>query len=195
MKNLNKSLERFTFQRDRFLNRQAGEGKTPENNETVKVMAEYFDNTDLDRAIKEADPAWREDNMEYDLRSTEWICDKAKESRVYAQHLYAAMCNREFQRNDMIPILKDQKWSCTWRYAGGIVADMREQGDYIDWYCTGIRSDQEIFHEDFITLSEEQQIYIKETHAYVSESVVTDEIQADLKKLGWLTLDSSDDGL
>ena len=195
MKNLNKSPERFTFQRDRFLNRQAGEGKTPENNETVKVMAEYFDNTDLDRAIKEADPAWREDNMEYDLRSTEWICDKAKESRVYAQHLYAAMCNREFQRNDMIPILKDQKWSCTWRYAGGIVADMREQGDYIDWYCTGIQSDQEIFHEDFITLTEEQQIYIKETHAYVSESVVTDEIQADLKKLGWLTLDSSDDGV
>ena len=188
---LNKSPERFTFQRDRYLERKADEGKTPVNNENVKAMMEYFDDMDLDRQIKEADPEWCENNMEYDLRSTEWICDKVKDSRVYAQHLYAAMCNRHFQRNDMMPILKDLKWSCSWRYAGGIVADMRQQGDYIDWYCSGIATG----HTDdvsFDSLTEEQQIYRKESEAFVNEGIVTDEIRADLKRLGWLVLDDDE---
>jgi hypothetical protein len=29
-------------------------------------------------------------------------------------------------------------YSCSWRYAGGLVADLREQGeDYLDFYCSG----------------------------------------------------------
>jgi hypothetical protein len=32
-------------------------------------------------------------------------------------------------------------WSCSWRYAGGLVADMREQGEnYLDFYCSGYES-------------------------------------------------------
>mgnify|MGYP003705677079 CR=1 FL=1 len=30
---------------------------------------------------------------------TDWILEKVRESDVYAQHLYAAMCNNEFQKN------------------------------------------------------------------------------------------------
>ena len=112
--------------------------------------------------IQEQDPAWRDNNLEWDLRSTAWICEKVKNSAAYAQNLYAAMCNNEFQRRDVVPILKNQTWSCTWRYAGGIVADMREGGDYMDYYCSGIHGD-----------------------GYVSESVVTDQIREDLLELGW----------
>jgi hypothetical protein len=116
--------------------------------------------------------------MEYDLRSTKWICDKAKASKVYAQNLYAAMCNMQFIKLDVMPILKDQRWSCSWRHAGGIVADMREQGDYIDWYCSGINPSYD--EEDAIK-------------GYVPEATVTDEIKEDLKKLGWTPVEWDED--
>ena len=138
-------------------------------------------------------PEWQKDNMEYDLRSTEWICDKVKESQVYSQNLYAAICNNDFQKLDVIPILKDQRWSASWRSAGGIIANMREEGDYIDWYCSGIRNNDEISPEEFNNLTEEQQIHYKETQAFVPESVVTDEIHEDLKKLGWIVVDQNNE--
>ena len=85
-----------------------------------------------------ANPEWQKNNLEYDLRSTKWICDKAKASESYAQNIYAAMCNQSWQRNDVWPLLKGETYSCSWRYAGGIIADMREEGDYMDWYCSGM---------------------------------------------------------
>ena len=120
--------------------------------------------------------------MEYDLRSTKWICDKAKASDSYAQNLYAAMCNMQFIKLDTMPILKNQRWSCSWRHAGGIVADMRQQGDYIDWYCSGIRNDG--YQDDLDSI---------QTPQYVSEGLVTDEIRADLNKLGWAPVPWEDD--
>lgn len=122
----------------------------------------------------EQDPAWSENNLEYDLRSTDWMLEKVRSSDVYAQCLYAALCNNEFRRNDTWPILTDQRWSCTWRYAGGIIADMQQKGDYIDWYCSGIRG----------TDSEDEKL-----KGYVPESHVTDEIRADLFRLGWSVIE------
>jgi hypothetical protein len=127
-------------------------------------------------------PEWQKDNMEYDLRSTKWICDKAKASDAYAQNLYAAMCNMQFQKLDVMPILKDQRWSASWRHAGGIVADMCEDGDYIDWYCSGIRNDGYQDELDSVTPGQ-----------YVPEGVVTNEIREDLKKLGWVPVPWDDD--
>jgi hypothetical protein len=108
-----------------------------------------------------------DNSLEYHLRTTEWILQKARASEVYSQNLYAAMCNNQFLRLETIPILKDEYWSCSWRYAGGIIADMRQEGDYIDWYCSGIRNSDE------------------EPDDFVAESVVTSEIYEDLLKLGW----------
>ena len=124
------------------------------------------------------DPEWQKNNLEYDLRSTKWICDRAKSTKTYAQNLYAAMCNQDWQRNDVWPLLKGETWSCSWRYAGGIVADMREEGDYIDWYCSGIQGEPDA---DWVDLG------------HVSEGTVTDQIREDLFRLGWIPKERDDD--
>lgn len=127
-------------------------------------------------AVKFEDPKSRENSMEYDLLTTDWILEKVRASDTYAQNLYAAMCNNDFQKLEVIPILKDQTWACSWRYAGGIVADMQQKGDYIDWYCSGIGNGLGNGDADG-------------SKGYVSESVITDEIREDLKRLGWIEAD------
>lgn len=134
------------------------------------------------------DPEWCKNNLEYDLRSTDWIVNKVQTSDIYAQNLYAAMCNREFTKNEVWPLLTEKRWSCSWRYAGGIIAHMREKGDYIDWYCSGIRNDWS--DEEFCNASkEDQEEYLRMKNQYVAESEVTYEIREDLLKLGWVVID------
>lgn len=98
-----------------------------------------------------------------DIYRAQWILDKLQND-VYAQNLYAAFCNMQWQKSEVMPILKDELWSVSWRTSGGIIADFRNRGeDYMDWYCSGMADDD----------------------AYVAEGFVTDEIKEDLKKLGW----------
>ena len=186
---MNKSPERHSFRIGNLIKR-AEQGDTTV--EHAQEMIEYYKSWEQQKLELEETDEWKENNMEHDLRNTSWICDKVKSDDVYAQNLYAAMCNNEFQRNDMMPILKDQKWSCSWRSSGGIVADMQEKGDYIDWYCSGIKNTAPIEQSEWDDLTLEQQQRYKETEAYVSESVVTDEIRSDLKKLGWLVLNNKE---
>ena len=120
--------------------------------------------------------------MEYDLRSTDWILEKVRASESYAQNLYAAICNNDFQKLAVIPILKDQRWHASWRHAGGIIADMREEGDYIDWYCSGIGNDDKGYG-----------LNGARGNSYVPEKTVTDEIRADLQQLGWIVVDTNDE--
>ena len=127
------------------------------------------------------DPKSRENNMEWDLVTTDWILAKTRASETYAQNLYAAMCNNGFIKMEVIPILKGEEWSCSWRYAGGIIADMREQGDYIDWYCSGIGNDETGYGLDHRPANE-----------YVSEGCITDEIRQDLQRLGWAVAPGGD---
>lgn len=128
------------------------------------TMLDLFKTWDQLKLEREQDPEWQKNNLEYDLRNTDWILNKVRESDAYAQNLYAAMCNTDFIKNAIWPILQEDTWHCSWRYAGGIIAEMREQGDYMDWYCSGIGSEKND----------------------VGEGVVTDEIREDLLKLGWL---------
>jgi hypothetical protein len=181
---ISSSPDRNTFQLENYVKRQEEAGKLP--------APEYLEMFKTWREQDEAnivDPEWQKDNMEYDLRSTQWIIDKVKGDEVYAQHLYAAMCNNDFTKNDVIPILTEKRWSCSWRHAGGIVADMKEEGDYIDYYCSGIRDSKILDDDEFRALTKEQQEYYIQGKAFVPESVVTDEIRQDLLKLGWIVLD------
>lgn len=156
--------------------------------EKAQEMIDFYKSWEEQRREMEATDEWKKDNMEYDLRSTKWICDKAKANESYAQNLYAAMCNNDFVKNDVWPILTDKRWSASWRSAGGIVANMVEQGDYIDWYCSGISGD--IGDEEYINMTKEQQErYIYYKTYFVAESVVTDEIREDLLKLGWIVIE------
>ncbi len=103
-------------------------------------------------------------DLEQDLHRSPVVLEKIKKDR-YAQNLYAAMCNMQWQRAEVWPILTDEVWSCSWRYSGGIVAELRGEGDYLSWYCSGIGAEAEL--------------------GYVTEGEVTDEIRADLASLGW----------
>jgi hypothetical protein len=158
---ISRSKQRGTFQKEAYIKHKEEAGEEPS-----QEHLDMFISFEQRQFELEQDPEWAENNLEYDLRSTDWILEKARNSDVYAQNLYAAMCNNEFQRRDVLPILKDQTCSYSWRYAGGIIADMRQEGDYIDWYCSGIGSKE--INKDF-----------------VPESVVTEEIEQDLLKLGW----------
>ena len=189
MNKLAASPDRNTFQQERYLERQAKKGLTPENDEDTRAMAEYYQSWNDEKAAKEADPQWKKDNLEWDLRSTEWITDKARRSESYAQNIYAALCNTEWQRKDVWPILTGQRWSCSWRYAGGIVADMRGQGDYIDWYCSGIRDIGVYAPDNGKELTEEQKARVEIVNKFVGEGHVTDEVRQDLDRLGWHCVD------
>jgi hypothetical protein len=176
MTKISQSPERHTFQLEVARRRAAETGKeVPQHWLDNMASAREHDQANL------ADPAWAEYNLEYDLRTTDWILDKVRASDNYAQNLYAAMCNNDFQRLEVYPILVNQVWSASWRHAGGIIADMQEKGDYIDWYCSGIRNDG--YQEDLDTIAPD---------SYVSEGVVTDEIESDLQRLGWRVITSEE---
>lgn len=162
------------------------------SDESAQQMLEYYLDSKNRRLEQMADPEWQANNLEFDLLTTDWILAKARSTDHYAQNLYAAMCNNEFQRNDVWPILSEKRWSCSWRYAGGIIADMLQKGDYIDWYCSGILGG--VDDNEFIAMdkdSQERYLYVKNN--YVSESVVTDEVRADLLKLGWLVINEDNE--
>ena len=185
MNSVNSSPERGSFRIESELKRVEEGKKTPEE---AQEMIDLFQSWEEQRRELERTDEWKAYNMEYDLRSTKWICDKAKASDVYAQNLYAAMCNNEFVKNDVWPLLLDNRWSCSWRSSGGIVANMIEEGDYINWYCTGITNS--VSDEEFYEMTKEQQErYLHYKNAFVPESHVTNEIRKDLLKLGWIVLD------
>ncbi len=178
---ISKSPDRHTFQKQGYVERQTEKGE-PVNEDYLDWFEKIIDS----HKHKFDDPESRKNSMEYDLLTTPWILEKVRSSDSYAQNLYAAMCNMQFVRKELFPFLRQDPdkdlWSASWRYAGGIVADMRQEGDYIDWYCSGIRNDG--YQDDLDTITPGQ---------YVSEGVITEEIEADLLRLGWIPVPWKDD--
>ncbi len=169
---VSKSPDRHTYQKTGYIARQK-EKDEPINQEYLNM----FDNILNEYKHRFDDPNNCKNNMEYDLLTTDWILEKVRNSDSYAQNLYAAICNNEFQKLDVVPILKNQTWSASWRSAGGIVADMQQKGDYMDWYCSGLHGSADYQDE--------------RTKGYVAESQVTEEIKDDLKKLGWRVIEEN----
>jgi len=107
-------------------------------------------------------------NLERDIRSAEWIINKVRDQEIYAQNLYAALCNNNFAPKDMWAILKNLTWNCTWSYAADMIADIRQDDSYIHWYCSGTG----FAGTDFA--------------GFVEESYVTDEIVSNFNDIGWI---------
>jgi len=177
MTKINSSPDRHTFQVDNAKSRAEEAGT-----KVSEHYLEFWKTAKEQDAANLEDPDWQKDNMEYDLRSTKWICDKVKASDSYAQNLYAAMSNMQFVKNEIWPLLKDHRWSASWRHAGGIVADMREEGDYIDWYCSGIGGMMGGGSESSPAI----EAALLARKKYVPEGTITDEIREDLFQLGWI---------
>ena len=177
MSKISKSPERHTFQKEGYVRRQEEKGEPINEN-----YLDFFQKIIEDDKHKFDDPQSRINNMEYDLLTTDWILEKVRSNDAYAQNLYAAMCNNGFIRLEIIPVLKGEEWGCSWRYAGGIVADMQQKGDYIDWYCSGIRD---------VSIDEEEN-KAWDGRGYVPEGRITDEIRTDLQRLGWAVAPGGD---
>jgi hypothetical protein len=107
-------------------------------------------------------------NLERDIRKTEWIVTKVRGREIYAQNLYAALCNNAYVPKDVWGILSNITWDCNWRYAADLISEIRQDESYIDWYCSGTGF-QGI---DFA--------------GFVEESYVTEEIETDFNTIGWL---------
>ena len=107
-------------------------------------------------------------NLERDIRKTDWLTKKVRYTEVYAQNLYAALCNNRFQPKDVWGILTNLTWATTWREAAVLISDIREREDYNVWYNSGTG----FKGIDFV--------------GFVEESYVTEEIENDLNQIGWL---------
>ena len=177
---MKRSAQHHSLQRLRYIQRCEQRNEQPRQD-----YLDLFDSMQQQDHNREHDPEWCKDNLEYDLRSADWICAKARASQSYAQNVYAALCNQTWQRNEVWPLLQNKTWSCSWRYAGGIVADMCGKGDYMDWYCSGIGG--------VVGGGSEYDPEVEKARlarqGFVSESVVTDEVREDLFKLGWIVVD------
>ncbi len=176
MKNLSTSSKRNCHTYDR-LRKTFEDGKI--SSDEYELHVNIYKKLDEDINYKELSPEFKEYNLEYDLRTTDWILHKVRTSENYAQNIYAALCNNDFYKvmfedtpENILEILKGKPklWHCSWRYAGGIVSNMREQGDYMDWYCSGIRDPED-------------------DSGYVSEGVITSEVQGDFAILGWKSVE------
>ena len=133
--------------------------------------------------------------MKYDLvediyRDDE-VLNKIRTRDDYAQNLYAAWCNMQWCKKELWPTLRQDPdkdlWSASWRGAGGIIAQFRKEGDYMDWYCSGMGG--------VSTYNlEEGEAYMSKMK-YVPEGTITDEIATDLDRLGWFPVPYDDDGI
>jgi hypothetical protein len=173
MTQLSSSPDRGSFGIEGLRRRSREKGLDPDTDPHVLEMTQYYQHSMAMTRLREQNADFKEQNLEYDLRSTDWILDRVRTNDVYAQNLYAALCNNDFVSTELFPFLKGQRWHCSWRYAGGIIADMQERGDYVDWYCSGIQQDYDTTRPT----------------GTVSESIVTDEIREDLLRLGWVVVD------
>jgi hypothetical protein len=118
-------------------------------------------------------------DLETDIKANQYILTRVREDQAYAQNLYAALCNTDWQHQDVWTKLKNTTWSCSWRYAGNIIADLREEGDYMDWYCSGMG----IWKEKDGTAIAGAEL------CYVAEGMITHEIRKDLAQIGWQLVD------
>ena len=133
---------------DRYSFYQQCDKKSLESGKMSQEIYDQYQEYWQQGKAKDAIPPTDLPDLEYELRTSDYIYSKCVASEEYCRDLYAALCNNDF--------LKEEK-ECgySWRRVGGIIANILEKGDYIDWYCSG------------------------------NEGNISEEIRSDLSKLGW----------
>ena len=96
--------------------------------------------------------------LERDLGASARIRALAQ-SDLLAALLYGALCNTQWKHT-----ASGAEWSCSWRSAGGIVASLRGEGDYLDWYCS------------------------------TGEGLVDEQVLAEIRALGWELVEAEPTG-
>lgn len=119
--------------------------------------------------IRESVREYAQYDLERDLKESKFILEKCM-NFDYCKKLYAALCNNRFVKNDLICMLKDEYWSCSWRYAGALVSELRGCGDYMDYYC---------------------QSYLSEDNDFLAEGMIDPEIRIDIQNLNWLIIEEN----
>ncbi len=126
-----------------------------------------------------------------DIYRDDEVLNKIRTRDDYAQNLYAAWCNMQWCPKELWPTLRQDPdkdlWTASWRGAGGIISRFRKQGDYMDWYCSGMGG---VATYDL----KEGDAYMARMK-YVPEGTITDEIATDLDRLGWFPVPYDDDGV
>lgn len=102
---------------------------------------------DLPLAVAESKPG--QPDLDRDLGLSPRIRGLTR-SDLFAMLLYGALCNTTWRHKVMGTL-----WHCSWRHAGGVVAGLRCEGNYLDWYCSG------------------------------GEGLVDDQVLAEIEALGW----------
>lgn len=92
-------------------------------------------------------------NLFRDIMGSTIIKDKMLASKSYCKKFYAAMCN-----TDVYKVGSTGEYGYSWRSAGGLIADILGEGDYLDWYCSG------------------------------NEGYVDEEVADDLNDIGWIAI-------
>ncbi|MGI9450203.1 MAG: hypothetical protein ACR2QH_06155 [Geminicoccaceae bacterium] len=92
------------------------------------VVVRFIDDSTADIASEAKETA---PDLGRDMTGSERLRELAR-SELFAGLLYAALCNTTWRH-----VASDQVWHCSWRYAGKLVAGLRGEGSYLDWYCWG----------------------------------------------------------
>lgn len=110
----------------------------------------FVDEPDADLSLGPAEcgKADRPD-LERDLARSRRIRDLVR-SELFATLLYGSLCNTTWRHRESGAL-----WGRSWRHAGGIVAELRCEGSYLDWYCS------------------------------MGEGLVDDQVLAEIETLGW----------
>jgi len=68
-------------------------------------------------------------NFEEDLQNLFEVRMKGSDS--FCSEVWCSLSNIIWKNED------GSEFSATFRYAGGLIASIIEEGDYMDWYCSG----------------------------------------------------------
>lgn len=99
-----------------------------------EIRQEYMNEAEkqVDFVEDDTDHVSDKPNLFRDVIDSHNIKSKMRASKDYCKRFYAAMCN-----TDLFKIGEKGEYGYSWRSAGGLVADILGEGDYLDWYCSG----------------------------------------------------------